>query len=139
MVADYPDGYEGSKAAPPQRCPEKEDGANFKSWEFWEKQQAESLAWFEAYGYYTPVVGRMLLEAKMPIVCGKTTMVAERLGPINDAIIPSNGRSSYGWTNQPQTSREVESLSKIKALRLGELNENSSLRNCGSKRLYRRG
>ena len=26
----------------------------------------------EAYGYYTPVVGRMSLEAKMPIVCGKS-------------------------------------------------------------------
>jgi hypothetical protein len=26
----------------------------------------------EAYGYYTLVVGRMPLEAKMPIVCGKS-------------------------------------------------------------------
>ena len=43
---DYPEGYEGSQAAPPERRPEEEDGFDLKTWEHWEKQQEEAVEWF---------------------------------------------------------------------------------------------
>ena len=47
MSDDYPSGYEGSLAAPPQRCPEMEDDFDLKSWEYWAEQQEEAVAWFK--------------------------------------------------------------------------------------------
>ena len=44
---DYPPGYTGSLAAPPQRCPEEEEGFTLKEWAYWEQQQRDALKWFK--------------------------------------------------------------------------------------------
>ena len=43
---DYPPGYTGSLAAPPQRCPEMEDDFDLKSWAHWAEQQRQTVEWF---------------------------------------------------------------------------------------------
>ena len=45
-MTDYPEGYEGSQAAPPERRPEEDGVIELKPFEYWEQQMRDAVAWF---------------------------------------------------------------------------------------------